>query len=99
MSLRDTLNQGSVSLPSHLQAVLAEQPSNVDRRAGAELITRYLFPVSYRSLEAWQLPTRHVNGRAIVSTATLFKQAYARFAAAPVIVGGRRTSAAKARTD
>lgn len=89
MPLRETLNEAA-NLPPHLQEVLATAPANVDRRTGAELVTRFLFPVSHRSLEAWRLPTRHVNGKAIIPTAKLFELAYAKLAAAPVIMSGRR---------
>ncbi len=87
MSLRETLNPGS-TLPPHLVELLAELPVNVDRRVGAELITKHLFPVSHRSLEVWPLPTRHVNGRSITATAKLFEVAYAKLNAAPIIMGG-----------
>jgi hypothetical protein len=92
MSLREPLDAGVAKLPINLQEVLAKQPSNVDRRTGADLITRFMFPVSHRSLEAWPLPTRHVNGRAIVPTVALFEVAYAKLTAAPVIMGGRKIS-------
>jgi hypothetical protein len=72
-------------LPPALQDVLATAPTNVDRRTGAELVTRHLFPVSYRSLEAWPLPTRRVNGKAVIPTAALFELAYAKLSAAPMI--------------
>jgi hypothetical protein len=81
------------ALPPDLQEIVAELPPNVDRRTGAALITQHMFPVSHRSLEAWPLPTRHVNGRAVIPTDVLFEVAYARFAAAPVVMGGRRASA------
>jgi hypothetical protein len=78
------------TLPSHLREVLATSPVNVDRRVGAELVTRHFFPVSHRSLEVWPLPVRHVNGRAIIPTAALFEIAYSKLSAAPVVMGGRR---------
>ena len=90
MSSRETLNAEPADLPPHLLDVLAEQPVNVDRRTGAELITRHFFPISHRSLEAWPLPTRRVNGKAIIPTAKLFELAFAKLNAAPVIMGGRR---------
>jgi hypothetical protein len=77
-------------LPLNLTELLADLPANVDRRRGAELLTKHLFPVSHRSLEAWELPTRHVNGRAVVSTAKLFEMAFDKLNAAPVVMGGRR---------
>lgn len=90
MSFRESLNAGATNLPTKLLEVLAEQPPNVDRRTGADLITRHMFPVSHRSLEAWGLPTRHVNGRALVPTVTLFEVAFARLGAAPLVMSGRR---------
>lgn len=86
---RRPAESASVAVPSELEEVLASLPVNVDRRTGAALITKYLFPVSHRSLEAWPLPTRHVNGRAVVPTAKLFEIAFAKLIAAPVVMGGR----------
>ncbi len=82
-------------LPPHLLEALADQPPNVDRQTGARLITRHIFPVSHRSLEAWPLPIRRVNGRAVIPTATLFEVAYAKFAEAPVIMSGRKAASHK----
>jgi hypothetical protein len=81
---------GAAKLPPEFQELLAQLPTNVDRRTGAALITQHLFPVSYRSLEAWPLPTRHVNGRAVMPTVKLFEIAFAKLNAAPVVMGGRR---------
>jgi hypothetical protein len=90
MSLRETLATDATSLPQHLLEVLGDLPANIDRRTGAGLVTRYLFPVSHRSLEAWPLPTRRVNGKAVVATVVLFEIAFAKLSAAPVVMGGRR---------
>lgn len=87
MSSRETPS-ASPPLPPHFAELLAELPTNVCRRNGAELVTKHFFPVSHRSLEAWPLPTRHVNGRAVTPTATLFQVAYAKLTAAPIIMGG-----------
>src|SRR5690349_8143985 len=65
-------------------------PRRVDRRAAAELVSRFFFPVSYRSIEAWPLATRLVNGKAVMETAELLAVAKAKFDAAPAIRGGRR---------
>jgi hypothetical protein len=80
----------SLALPPKLTALLADLPVHVDRRTGAALLTRHFFPVSYRSLEAWSLPVRHVNGRAVIPTAILFEVAHAKLSAAPVVLSGRR---------
>jgi hypothetical protein len=66
----------------------------VDRRTAAELVTRLYFPVSPRTIEAWPLTTRRVNGKATVETAELFAFAEAKLEAAPPIKGGRRRAAA-----
>jgi hypothetical protein len=71
---------------------LATLPKRIDRRAGAELVTRFFFPVSYRTVEAWPLVTKLVNGKAIVDTRELLAYAKAKFDAAPPIRGGRRSS-------
>jgi hypothetical protein len=89
-SLVEISKKRSTCLPSYLLDVLADQPPNVGRKTGAALVTRHMFPVSHRSLEAWELPTQHVNGRAVIPTATLFEVAYRKLAAAPVVMGGRR---------
>ena len=67
-------------------------PTNVDRRAGAELVTRLYFPVSPRTIEAWPLPVRRVNGKALYDTAELLAYAREKLEAAPAIQGGRRTA-------
>jgi len=82
----------TTSLPPELQEAIATQPANVDRKAGAALISRLLFPISHRSLEAWHLPTRHVNGRAVVPTAILLGEAYRRLQDAPVVMGGKKAA-------
>jgi hypothetical protein len=72
---------------------LAELPVHCDRRTGAELIKRFYFSVSPRTLEAWPLPTRRVNGKAIYVTAELLAYARAMLDAAPTIRGGRGAKA------
>ena len=88
-TLHETLNSKAAKLPAEFQELLALLPANVDRRTGAALITKHLFPVSHRSLEVWPLPSRFVNGRAVVPTAKLFEIAFAKLNAAPVVMGGR----------
>ena len=43
-------------LPPNLVQLLADLPNNVDRRTGAELVTKHLFPVSHRTLKARPSP-------------------------------------------
>jgi len=80
------------ALPRRLVDVLASVPVYSDRRSGAILLTRYLFPVSHRSLETWPLPWQHANGRSITPTVVLFAVGHAKLDAAPVIMGGRRAA-------
>jgi hypothetical protein len=82
----------AVPLPHWLEEILNDLPTNVNRRRGAEEISHHLFPVSHRSLEAWPLPTRRVNGQAIVSTRALFALAFQKYSASPVVMSGRRKS-------
>jgi hypothetical protein len=93
MYLHKPLIAEPARLPEHLLDVLASTPANVDRRTGAGLVTRHLFPVSHRSLETWPLPTRHVNGRAVIPAARLFEVAFEKLNAAPVVMGGRKSGA------
>lgn len=74
---------------------LATLPVRVDRRVGAVLVTRHFFPISRRTLEAWPLSWRRVNGRAVCETAELFAAARAKLDAAPTIRGGRRAAPAE----
>jgi hypothetical protein len=80
-------------LPRELKELLTRLPVNVNRQIGAELITRYFFPISPRSLEVWPLPTKRVNGKAIMQTANLFEIAFARLSSAPVVMSGHKTPA------
>lgn len=77
----------------------AALPALLDRRRAAAFLTRHYFPVSHRSLEAWPLPLRHVNGRALYQTTDLIAEAERRIAAAPVLMGGRRKNAATPARD
>jgi hypothetical protein len=72
---------------------LSTLPARVDRKAGAELVTRHYFPVSPRTLEIWPLDWRHVNGRAVCETAELFAVALAKLDAAPLVRTSRRQAA------
>jgi hypothetical protein len=69
-------------LPPHLAELLAMLPANVTRQAGAQIITKNLFPVSHRSLERWSLPIRHV-----------IAQAWAKLNAAPIMMSGLHATA------
>lgn len=97
MARHPALNVERTSLPPYLVEVLASQPANVDRRSGARLISQHFFPVSHRTLEAWPLPTRRVNGKAITPTVRLFEHAFAVLSAAPIVMAGRRPARLRPR--
>lgn len=68
---------------------LADHPVRVTRRQGAEIISRFFFEISPRSLERWPLPVLRVNGKANIVTEALVTEARKRMAeAAPVMRGG-----------
>ena len=57
MTARDTLlNTAAAILPLDLQEVLNRAATKRRSPTGAQLITKHLFPISHRSLEAWPLP-------------------------------------------
>jgi hypothetical protein len=75
---------------------LSALPVRVDRRTGAALLARYFFPCSPRTLEAWPIRWRRVNGRALVETAELFALARGKLDEAPAVLGGRKPAGATA---
>jgi hypothetical protein len=68
-------------------------PARVNRTRGAELVTERFFPISPRTLEAWPLTWRHVNGKALCEVDELFALAQAKLDAAPPVRGGRKVAA------
>ena len=78
--------------PPHAESASGKTPPypiRVDRRTAAALVTQLYFPVSHRTVEAWPLTVRRVNGKATIATAELFAFAQAKLDAAPPIKGGR----------
>lgn len=67
---------------------LANLPVRIDRRAAAQLITRYFFPIAHRSLEVWPLTWQIVNGRALTPTRELIELAQSMLDASPIVRGG-----------
>jgi hypothetical protein len=51
---------------------LGKLPVRVPRKIAAELVTRYYFNTSARTLERWPLTWRKLNGRAHCETQDLF---------------------------
>jgi hypothetical protein len=64
-----------------------------DRHQLAFIHQRYYGPLSSRTLEAWNLQWRRVNGRAVADVRAFLAEAERRFNDAPVVMGGRRTPA------
>jgi hypothetical protein len=68
-------------------------PRYADRQTLARIHTFYFGPESPRTLEAWPLMWRRVNGRAVSEVRAFLAEAQRRFDAAPVLMGGRRIGA------
>jgi hypothetical protein len=84
------VNSGTVSDEWRSDDFQKLLPTRVDRRQGAEIVTRHCFPVSARTLEVWPLTWRRINGRALVETKELLEYARTKVDAATPIRGGRR---------
>jgi hypothetical protein len=76
-------------LPPHLEALLSSLPVNSNKRGAAAIISKEVFPVSYRTLEAWPIPTKIVNGQSVAATRDWLALAWAKYEAAPSVMGGR----------
>lgn len=70
--MKDHLHSTTTAPP---ELDLSQLPVNVDRKTAAELVTKFLFPVSVRTLERWPVPTVVVNGKAVSPTAAIFAHA------------------------
>jgi hypothetical protein len=97
MPERDFPARAAASADLNLDGLLANYPTRATRKAGAEWVSRLFFPVSHRTLEAWPLTWRRVNGKAVVETAELFAVAKAKLESAPAIRGGRGPAGSAAR--
>ena len=84
-SLKSRLTRTAATIPD-----LAELPARVDRKRGAELVTKFYFPISHRTLERWPLPVRHLNGKAVMETRDLLAMAASLLDAAPVLATCRQ---------
>jgi hypothetical protein len=72
---------------------LSELPVRVPRDKAAELVSRYFFEISPRTMERWPITWRRLNGKAHCETAELFARAEAVLGAAPAVMGGRSREA------
>lgn len=79
-----------------LAALRAELPPLLDRSAIARVATeRFGVPTSPRTLEAWPLTWRRVNGKALAETSEVLDELARRITAAPATRYGRRPKAAQ----
>ena len=81
-------------LPEYIVSELPNLPRHGDRKTLAPIITKFVFPVSHRSLEIWPLKWRHVNGHAVAETYEALAYAWRKFNSAPVTMSGRGGSRA-----
>jgi hypothetical protein len=71
-----TTNDDGIELPQHLLDLLPTLPANIDRPAGAQLVTKHVFPVSAKTIKAWPLQWSCPNGKALASPESYLKYAY-----------------------
>jgi hypothetical protein len=62
------------------------------RRVLKRVHGQYYGEISHRTLEAWPLAWRRVNGRAVCDVREFLAEAQRRFDAATVVMGGRRVT-------
>jgi hypothetical protein len=79
-------------LPEFLLSELPNLPRQGDRKTLAQLISKFIFPVSPRTLESWPLHSRRVNGHAVAETYEALALAWRKFNSAPVTMSGRGRS-------
>ena len=83
-------------LPEYIVSELPNLPRHGDRKMLAPIITKFVFPVSHRSLEIWPLKWRHVNGHAVAETTEALAHAWRKFNSAPATMsGGGRSRATR----
>jgi hypothetical protein len=68
---------------------LSTPPVRVPRKVAADLVTKYFFDTSPRTMERWSLKWRRLNGKAHCETADLFAEAERRLNEAAVVMGGK----------
>ena len=81
-------------LPDYIVSELPNLLRHGDRKMLAPIITKFVFPVSHRSLEVWPLKWRHVNGHAVAETYEALAHAWRKFNSASVTMSGRGRSRA-----
>jgi hypothetical protein len=76
-------------LPEYIANELPNLPRHGDRKTLALIITKFIFPVSRRTLEVWPLKWRRVNGHAVAATDEALVHAWRKFQSAPAMLSGR----------
>jgi hypothetical protein len=85
-----------VELPQWLLDVVDAMPAWIDRRDGAALVTKHVFPTTVKTIKAWPLPWTCPNGRALAPPATYL--AYALLKARKASTGNARWFRVAAQT-
>jgi hypothetical protein len=77
-----------VELPQWLVDVVDALPVAIDRKGGADLVTRCVFPTTAKTVKSWPLPWECPNGRALAPPAAYL--AYALLKARRAATGNAR---------
>ena len=81
-SERETLLATTAPVAAPAPPDVSTLPALVDRRTAAALVTQHYFPVSPRTLEAWEVECVRLNGKALAAPAQYFAVAQSRLEAA-----------------
>jgi hypothetical protein len=79
---RETLLTSTAPVAAPAPPDISTLPPLVDRRTAAALVTQHYFPVSARTLEAWEVECIRLNGKALAAPAQYFAVAQSRLDAA-----------------
>ena len=52
----------AAELPDELLEVAQKLPAKIDRRTGAALVSKHIFPTSWRTVGGWNLDWEYPNG-------------------------------------
>jgi hypothetical protein len=100
-----TINSASAPewLPDDLkplfERVMQDLPAFPDRHKYAAVWREHVHEQSHRSLEAWPLPTRKLNGRACFEAREAVEYGFRRLLEAPKIRGGHRADVHEELTE
>jgi hypothetical protein len=83
-----TIGNDTVELPDEWLDVIDAMPKKIDRPDGADLVTKYVFPTTAKTVKSWPLPWECPNGKALAPPA-----AYLAYA----LLKARRASTGNAR--